>query len=99
MSINPTITKEMIHNGIEQGLINFKPNTIDGYEVVCWIGGNWFYFAGQEGESMLATEYLEVTPKEDLETEIFETLNSFPEVDCLRDEYLYYAYYLMENLK
>ena len=95
----PVISPSMIQRGIEQGLIQFKPNTPDGYEVVCWIGDHWFYFAGMEGEEMLAEDYLKEVPLFDIESEVLSALTSFMTSPDFLDEYKYYAYYLQENLK
>lgn len=95
----PVISHTMIKRGIEQGLIQFKPNTPDGYEVVCWIGDHWFYFAGMEGEDMLAEDYLKEVPMFEIESEVYEVLKGFMTIPEFLDEYKYYAYYLQENLK
>lgn len=95
----PVISPTMIKQGIEQGLIQFKPNTDDGYEVVCWIGDNWFYFAGSEGESMLAEDYLKGIPMFIIEMDVHDTLASFMTSPDFLDEYKYYAFYLQENIK
>lgn len=91
------ITKEMIKNGIDQGIIRFivDPNMEHG--TVCAIGDNWFYFGGKTAAEENPEEYIKNIPMEDIVLEVFDTLGElkteFP------DEYLYYEYYLQENLK
>ena len=91
------ITKDMVINRYNQGLINLilSPN---GDGIVCQIGDNWFYFGGSTAEAYdKVAEYKEIMLTSDIITEIYDVLCEFKtEFD---EEYLYYYYYLMENLK
>ena len=91
------ITKEMVIRGYNQHLINLilSPN---GDGIVCQIGDNWFYFGGSTaGEYDNVAEYKEIMLTSDIITEIYDVLCEFKTE--FEDEYLYYYYYLMENLK
>lgn len=91
------ITKEMVIRGYNQHLINLilSPN---GDGIVCQIGDNWFYFGGSTAEEYdNVAEYKEIMLTSDIITGIYNVLCEFKTE--FEDEYLYYYYYLMENLK
>lgn len=91
------ITKNMVIRGYNQGLIRLilSPN---GDGIACGIGDNWFYFGGITAEEYNDIEaYKKVVPTLYIVKEIYETLKDFEETN--EDEYLYYYYYLKENLK
>lgn len=92
------ITKEMVAEGYETGLIRLilSPND-DG--IACKIGDNWFFFGGQTAEEYNRVEdFVAEIPKDTIIDEIFEVLEAFSEENDGLDEYLYYKYYLEENL-
>lgn len=92
------ITKEMVSEGYETGLISLilSPNS-DG--IACKIGDNWFFFGGQTAEEYNCVEdFVAEIPKDTIIDEIFEVLEAFSEEDDGLDEYLYYKYFLEENL-
>lgn len=103
-----TITKQMIEQGYKQGIIkltteeeycgNISAN--DEYEgVICQIGEYWFWFGGEKAEEYTAKEYKNNIPEETIIDEIFDTLSAFSEdLDTFEDEYLYYYYFLKENI-
>ena len=91
------ITKKMVIEGYNQGLIRLilSPN---GDGIACQIGDNWFYFGGITAEEYdNVAEYKEIMLTNDIVTEIYDVLCDFKTE--FEDEYLYYYYYLMENLK
>lgn len=91
------ITKNMVIEGYNQGLIKLilSPN---GDGITCQIGDNWFYFGGITAEDYNDIEaYKKAIPALDIVKEIYITLKEFEEI--YEDEYLYYYYYLKENLK
>lgn len=91
------ITLNMIAAGYHSGFIKLaeSPND-DG--VVCYIGEHWFYFGGELASECTVEEYKATVPKEDIVQEIFSTLDDFwSSGGELKDEYLYYEYYLREN--
>lgn len=89
------ITKQMIADELNQNII--KPVLDDG-ELICKIGDNWFYFGDQESEEFENTDPSEIS-FDVLVNDILRVLDDFRE-DCddYGDEYLYYYYYLTENL-
>ena len=86
------ITRKMIENGLKQGLINPSNDEC----LICEIGDYWFYFGGSEFEH----EAPEHIPFDTLVDEIKFCLDGFYEDDwdTYEDEYMYYYYYLIENL-
>lgn len=93
------ITKDMVVNGYKQGLIRLA---IVEYAVgvVCVIGDNWFYFGGDLAEISTVEEYKKYVSEESLIKKIYDTLEMFSEeTEMLGDEYLYYYWYLKENLR
>lgn len=78
------ITAQEVIECIESGLIQLAD---EHGEVVCRIGkgfnSNWFYFAGLEGESMTAAEYMEAVPLADIAREIADVLSGFEESDYM----------------
>lgn len=95
--IDQLITKEMIVGGYKQCLINLikSPN---GDGIVCKIGDNWFYFGGLTAEEYDSVqEYKARVSESDIISEIYDVLCEF--TTEFADEYLYYYYYLKENLK
>lgn len=92
------ITKEMVRDGIQSGIIRFAvdPNMEGG--TVCEIGDDWFYFGGVTAESMEPKEYLKVVPQEDIINEVFATLHDFnKERHTFGNEYDYIEAYLKER--
>ena len=51
------ITKDLIRFGINEHVITFIVDPVLESGTVCCIGGNWFYFGGNEAESMTPKEY------------------------------------------
>lgn len=92
------ITREIVVKGYETGLIRLilSPN---GDGIACKIGDNWFFFGGETAEEYNRVEdFIAEIPKDTIIDEIFEVLEAFSEEDDGLDEYLYYKYYLEENL-
>ncbi len=100
------ITAQEVQAGFESDLIhlidaNGHPYYGDG--VACEFGSgwlsNWFYFAGPEGESMTAEEYLRNVPMEDIIREIVEVLDDFQHGDKADyEEWLFYRY-MIDDIK
>lgn len=97
------ITAQEVKAGFESGLIHLiNAETYGGDGVACEIGhgfaSNWFYFAGQEGESMTAGEYMRDIPMETIVDEVVEVLAEFQDGDDAdHDEWLFYRYMIDEN--
>ena len=97
------ITAQEVKAGFESGLIHLiNAETYGGDGVACEIGygfvSNWFYFAGQEGESMTASEYLRDIPMDDIVSEVVAVLDDFQHGDEVdHDEWLFYRYMIGEN--
>ena len=90
--MNEYITKKMIEDGLMSKVI--IPELTDG-ELVTHIGDYWFYIGGTEFEY---TDPKEI-PFDVLVDEIKDALDDFyghPEM--FDNEYLYYYYYLCENI-
>lgn len=92
------ITKNMIKKGYNKGIIKLiiSPN---GDGIACEIGDNWFYFGGLTAEECPTVEKfkMEVDTKTIID-EIYSVLNDFKDSgEELKDEYLYYEYYLKEK--
>lgn len=108
------ITKDMIKRGYEQGLIKLKANsdsvayehvldkmdeTGEEFGVVCYIGENWFYFGGVDAEESMLSEYINSHSSKTIIDKIFEAVDDFrSDFDTFGDEYMYYYYFLLENL-
>lgn len=91
------LTKEMVREGYKKRLISviLSPND-DG--IACKIGDNWFLF-DTESEYETVREYTRAVSKEMIIEKIWETINDFRTAcDELKDEYMYYFYFLCENL-
>ena len=92
------ITKNMIHMGYTQGVVQLviSPND-DG--VVCQIGDGWFYFGGYTAEEYDSVEaYKRNTTTETIISEIYVVLNELSYESEFKDEYDYYEAYLRENV-
>lgn len=89
------ITLEMIKMGLKQGLIIPK---VEGDGLKCYIGEYFFFFGGSEFEGI---EELSEIPEDVLPMEIKTVLDAFNETKNhdFETEYMYYYYYLFENLK
>lgn len=89
------ITKQTIKDGYNKGFITLikSPN---GDGIACQIGDNWFYFGGltAEGYDTVEKYKMEIDTKTIID-EIYSVLNDFKDSgEELKDEYLYYEYYL-----
>lgn len=91
------ISKEMIKQGIEQGVIKFIVDPNMNNRTVCRIGEGWFYFGGVTAEAMNPEEYLKEVPIEDIVNKICEVLK---DNSCGIFEYerKYYETYLVKTL-
>lgn len=85
--MNKVITRDMIEDGLMQGIVIVCHGNNDR-DLICKIGEGWFYIDNDIDK----TDYDEVVDS------VIGTLDSF--LMCLEDEdeYLYYYYYLMETL-
>jgi len=96
------ITRDMVASGYKHGLIRLTTDT-EFYKneigVVCAIGDYWFYFGGEEAESLSVAEYKKNFSQDTIVDQIYDTLKDFlKDLDCFGDEYLYYYWYLKERL-
>lgn len=86
------ITKKMIEDGLMSKVIVPKLEE-DG--LVCYIGDCWFFFGGSEFEYTNPKDI----PFNVLVNEIKEVLDDFyKHPEMFEDEYMYYYYYLCENI-
>lgn len=91
--MNEHITKQMIKCGLWQDVIKIRFE--DKNTFIITIGDNWFYSGGQSEDWRSASSIFDLVGDG-----IFETLESFRnEWDLYGDEYLYYYYYLTENIR
>lgn len=92
-TMNEHITKQMIKCGLWQDVIKIRFE--DKNTFIITIGDNWFYSGGQSENWRSASSIFDLVGDG-----IFETLESFRnEWDLYGDEYLYYYYYLTENIR
>ena len=99
------ITRKLISDAVNANLIAFEKSP-DGGEVVCRIGEFWFYFAGsyshdENGHIIPVYDpktYVKNNSKEEIVTDIFETLDYFKYADELKDECEYYELVLRNRL-
>lgn len=92
------ITKNMIHMGYTQGVVQLvvSPNN-DG--IVCQIGDGWFYFGGCTAEEYASVEaYKRDIATETIIDEIYSVIDEFGRESEFKDEYDYYEAYLRENV-
>lgn len=95
--INKKITKKMIREGYNKGVIKLITNE-DADGVVCQIGDNWFFFGGLEAELYNdAKQYAEDMRENEILRDIYEVLQEFKNLEDFYDEYLYYYFILVEN--
>lgn len=90
MVINKRITKKMIREGLKKGIIKITTNDID--YIVCEIGDFQFYFTGGLYNAK------DIKNREIAINDIYNTLREFKYDDTFEDEYLYYYFFLKENL-
>ena len=90
------ITYDMIKKGYEQGLVYLKVEGLCG--IVCQIGEFWFYFGGLTAEEYDSVEkYKSDMDEHEIISNIYEVLDHDFKTE-FSDEYLYYYWYLKENL-
>ena len=83
------ITTKMIEDGLMAKVITVKP---DGDDIMVTIGDGWFWISGDGLDP-------NNIPFGSLVTEIKDALDDFyGHTDMFEDEYLYYYYYLCENI-
>lgn len=90
----------LIFLGYMQGLVKLiiSPH---GDGIVCQIGEHWFYFDGSNAEQYDSVEeYVKDIPETTIIETIVSVLSEFRNEESMTfmDEYLYYFYYLIENL-
>ena len=91
--MNERITKQMVEDGLWQNVIKIRFEDVN--EFIVTIGDNWFYSGGQDSDWRSASSIFDLVADG-----IFETLEGFrDEWDFYGDEYLYYYYYLTENIR
>lgn len=90
--MNERITKQMVRNGLWQNVIKIMFYDMD--EFIITIGDNWFYSCCQDSNWGNASSIFDLVADS-----IFEALEDFrDEWELNGDEYMYYYYYLTENL-
>lgn len=93
------ISKEMIKEGLHNGVVKLVADPIMESGTVCRIGELYFYFGGSEAEASAPEQYQKNVSEDDLVESIYEALESF-RLDWFegsQDEYQYYESYLKEN--
>lgn len=92
-TMNERITKQMVEDGLWQDVIKIRCEDMN--EFIVTIGDNWFYYGGQDSDWRNASSIFDLVADG-----IFETLEGFRDGwDFYGDEYLYYYYYLTENIR
>ena len=90
--MNELITRKMIEDGLMAKVITV---TIHGDDLMITIGDGWFWICGDGIEWTNPNDI----PFDILVTEIKDALDDFyGHPDMFEDEYLYYYYYLCENI-
>ena len=87
------ITKEMISNGLKNGLISIEDSYGGCLGICCKIGDMSFYFAGWKGTNLLLDEYWEFYTQEETVDMIYNVLkdSNAAELNGLDDwEFSYY---------
>lgn len=92
------ISKELITEGIKEGIIQFIPDPNACMGTVCKIGEHWFCLSDLTAAEQSPDAYLASMTQEGLADEVYETLYSFMDPDELADEYAYYEAYLEERV-
>lgn len=90
----------LVSLGYMQGLVKLI-NSPHGDGVVCQIGEHWFYFDGANAEQYDSVEeYVKDIPETTIIETITTVLSEFRSEESMTfmDEYLYYFYFLIENL-
>lgn len=105
--LDTIITREMIEQGYKQGIVQlvdddwcFGKETDDEDEIcdiMCRIGEFTFFFDEDNANDTTIKDYLKNVSYDDIINNICETLSDMQE--HFEDEYLYYYWYLKENLK
>lgn len=91
--MNERITKQMVEDGLWQNLIKIRFEDTD--EFIIHIGDRWFFYSLQGTDWRNASSIFDF-----IAGGIFETLECFRDWgELYGDEYLYYYYYLTENLR
>lgn len=91
------ITKAMLSQAYDKGLVRII-NSPDSDGAVCQIGDDWFYFGGITAEENTAESYIRHVPKENIVSEIFDTLEEFRKSEDFFDEYAYLSAFIQEQL-
>lgn len=92
------ITAEMVLSGIKNGVIKFIVDPNMGAGTVCSIGDYWFYFGGQTAEDEMPSEFLVNASVIEVAASVVAVLSDMGSSEDFSDEYLYYYYYLCENM-
>lgn len=92
------IDKARVAAGIKAGIIRFTEDPNGMENVVCSIGGYWFYFRGEEGsyDEQTAEEWIKQAGTEEIAGLVAETLDGL-HTDGFEDEYTYYDAVLSEH--
>lgn len=75
------ITKEMISNGLKNGLISIEDSWGGCLGICCKIGDMSFYFAGSEGTDLSLDEYKRTYTNEETVDMIYDILKSPEEAE------------------
>lgn len=70
------ITKEMISNGLKDGLVSIEDSWGGCLGICCKIGDMSFYFAGMEGTDLSLDEYMKTYTQEETVDMIYDILKS-----------------------
>ena len=94
------ITKEMIKNGFDAGLISIEDSFEGCISLCCRIWDNAFYFAGYEDASLTANQYLESYTMDEIVNMLYDILKdakSAEENGLDETEWRIYEAILLEN--
>lgn len=65
------VTKEILKQGIDKGIVKFVPNPNLDTGMVCQIGEYWFYFGGMTAELEMQDDFLKNSDKKEIVNSIY----------------------------
>lgn len=92
------ITFDMIDNGLINGYVKIREESVMSEKPVCQIGLYWFYFATGDPDEYSMINYLLNHTRKEVVNDICNALQAIFEDDNVSFEYSYYETYLNEKL-
>lgn len=93
------ITIKMIDDGLMNGYIKIREESITSGIPVCQIGSYWFYFATGDPDDHSMLNYLLNHTRKEVVNDIYNAMQAIFEDDDVSYEYSYYEYYLKERFR